>query len=137
MRMDQVILFTCMVIDLVGNLVLGADLKGRSWIFIGATVWGYLGSPASPCATSLALMLAPKDCPKGRLMGACSVLDALSGQFIAPILFAAVFSGTISWYPPAIFVVTAILLLVATLILSMIRIPPDEKLQAAVAEPSE
>jgi MFS family permease len=83
--------------------------------YIIFSICGSFGSGVSPAAHSISLetFSAQGGQESGRLFGAFSVLQALSSQIIGPSLFGYVYMSTVATFPSAIFLLSAICVIVA------------------------
>jgi len=86
-----------------------------------------LGSADHPSVNSLALSLLPTAREKGRLFGALSLIHAIAGSLISPLIFGSVFAWTVGWYAPTAFALSGIMLLVAECFLLMVRLPDENE----------
>lgn len=123
MTFDYRLLVISLIIQISGNVMLGLNVAASGVLFVVASAWNMLGSPFDPCFGSLALGLSPSEVQPGQLFGALGVVDSLSQWFLAAPLYAGVFSATLAWYPPAIFLVTAITLTTVAALVALLRLP--------------
>lgn len=123
---DRALLSACFIIEVISYASIGANARANTTVFIVSTVFHSLAAPASPCASALALQVADKHLDAGRLFGALGIIDALSSTLLSPLLYTVVFSTTIAWYPPAIFIVAAISFTVALVGAALVRMPSSD-----------
>jgi len=86
---------------------------------------GSLGGGFSPAVHSVALELYSRKGGKetGKLFGALSVLHALGSQIIGPIIFGFTYIQTVAVFPPAVFYLSAGIITVSFVLMSLVRIP--------------
>lgn len=115
-RLDLTMTRACLLIEVAGMLALGLNVRSSDVLFIVVSAFLTLGSPGGAACNSLALSFLTHQREAGALFGALSVLTALGSALLSPLIMANVFSATVAWYPPAIFLCAAGILAVALVI---------------------
>ncbi|KAI5479857.1 MFS transporter [Pseudohyphozyma bogoriensis] len=107
-------------IDLVGYVCMALP-GGNPTTFLLWTAVQSLGGGAGPALQSLALAHAsPRDA--GRLFASLSVLMATCSQVIGPVVFGAVFSRSVGFFPEAIYLCASLSFLISLTSLLLVRL---------------
>ncbi|GAC92659.1 hypothetical protein PHSY_000213 [Pseudozyma hubeiensis SY62] len=104
-------------------------------LFFLATAVTSLGGGGGAAMSSLALALLKSPADAGKLFGAWSIVSAISGTVVGPILFAETFKRTTSSFPAAIFAVGTGLFVIALLLLFCVKVRKPISLPALPARP--
>ncbi|WWD19857.1 hypothetical protein CI109_104324 [Kwoniella shandongensis] len=110
----------CLLTELIPYIVLALG-PSQEW-FVGASAMLTLAAPTGPAANSLALSLLPDASQSGRLFGGLGFIQALGATLISPLLFGTLFASTVGWYAPAVFVLAAVVVMLALLCFSFVRL---------------
>ncbi|KAG6836783.1 hypothetical protein H0H93_003204 [Arthromyces matolae] len=100
-------------------------LAPTALVFTGSTILTSLGAGLNPALQSVALALYRRrgGTESGKLFGAMSVVQALSGQIISPAMYGFVYSKTVATFPRGIFVLTVVAITFAFVLLAFVRLP--------------
>ena len=128
-KLDLLIIRSCLALQTVLFGVLALNVSASTFVIISLVLT--LGSADSPAFSSLALSLLPSSREAGRLFGALSVIHAIGGTLISPLLFGTLFAYTVGTYAPTVFALATGLLFIALIITFMIRLPEVESPRAA------
>jgi MFS family permease len=123
-RLDLVIARCCMAIELIPYIVIATNVNSTTFVLM--TMLTTFGSPCGPSINSLALSLIPNSSEAGRLFGGLSVLHTIGSSLISPVLFGTLFSYTVGWYAPTVFIVPAVILCIAQVFLALVKLPGSE-----------
>ncbi|KAG9010331.1 hypothetical protein FRB90_007816 [Tulasnella sp. 427] len=131
-KFDVTIARVSLFVELVSELVITLSVGPKSWT-TGSTMQSF-GAGFAPSLQSLSLFLTPPG-ENGKLFGSLAVVSALGGQVIGPTVFGSIFVATVGSFPKAIFVVAAAGVVVASVALSLVRLPkPEPVFDAAEGE---
>ncbi|OAX30925.1 hypothetical protein K503DRAFT_148240 [Rhizopogon vinicolor AM-OR11-026] len=95
-------------------------------LFACGTILQALGVGYSPAVQAFALEVYNRRGGKGepgKLFGAISVMQALGAQILGPALYGFVYYKTVAIFPGAIFLLSAVLMMVALGLLALVRSP--------------
>jgi hypothetical protein len=128
LRFDLALARGSLLVDLVAYSVMPLAPTGTA--FIGAAVGGAFGGGFGPAVQAVALELFARRpdgsaAQAGRLFGALSVLTASVSQVLGPALFGGVYFASVRAFPEAIFVLSALLVLLSLVLLMCVRLPQD------------
>ena len=129
--LDLVTVRFCMFLSFSGYTLMAFNLNPFHFILCSLLIT--FGSADGPALNSLALSLMPSRSEAGRLFGGISVIGAVGGTLISPLLFGNVWASTVGWYAPCVFGLAASFLLVAQFFLGLIRLDTGIE-DAAAAE---
>jgi MFS family permease len=118
---DLSIIRLSLLVDIFGYI--GMAFLVPAPVFVLLTCLVSFGSCAGPAGNSLALNLIDSSRDAGRLFGGLSVVQAMSSAFLGPLVFSLVFAKTVGTYSPTVFGVAVIVLVIAQIFLSFIRLP--------------
>lgn len=129
LSLDLAVTRLCLFIEVVGFLILGLNAGNSAVIFVVTSAYLTLGSPGSAACNSLALGFLRNQRDAGALFGALAVLSALGSALLSPMIMANLFSATVGFYAPAIFLCASGILAVALISSFALRIGkhPDEE----------
>jgi len=87
-----------------------------------------------PAVQSLALLIYARRGGEGtgKLFGALSVVQALGGSILSPMLFGLTYSRTVATFPQAMFIVGASAVALALLCTLLVRLPKDGAAESVV-----
>lgn len=125
--LDLYVIRCCIIIEGSCWIALGLNIHHSPIIFLVGSCIMTLAAPAPPASNSLMLAMAPNKREVGRLFGAMGVLHALGNAIFAPLVFGGLYSATVDTYPPAIFLLSAGMMLVMQVISWFIRVPKNEE----------
>lgn len=91
-------------------------------LYLIGTAITALGGGGGAAMSSLALALLDSPADAGKLFGAWSIISAIAGTIVGPVLFAGVFERTTSTFPAAIFLVGSALFVVAIVMLCLVKV---------------
>lgn len=131
LSLDLTITRLCLLVEILGFLILGLNAHNSSTIYVASSAFLTLGSPGNAACNSLALGFLRNQREAGTLFGALAVLSALGSALLSPMIAANVFSATVRYYAPAIFLCAAgilLLSLAASLLLRIDRAGIDEEM---------
>jgi hypothetical protein len=133
-RFDLNIARGSLLIDLTAYAIMPLTTSGT--VFLGASMLSSFGGGLSPALQAVALELFARQPGRsvsqaGTLFGALSVLNAVVGQVIGPALFGGVYLSTVGFFPQAIFVLTAVLIVLAFVFVALVRLPKNEEADVA------
>lgn len=113
------------VVELIAYSLMGTAKTGA--VFTVYTILASLGTGYSPTLQSLALALYVRNGGEetGKLFGALSVVYALSGSILSPMLFGFTFSRTAATFPQAMFIIDASAIALALLSTLLVRLPKE------------
>ncbi|KAJ3539408.1 hypothetical protein NMY22_g4751 [Coprinellus aureogranulatus] len=102
--------------------------------FVAFGLFGALGIGFSPAMQTLALAMYARrgGTETGRLFGALSVVQALSGQILGPAVYGFVYIRTVVVFPRAIFLVGLVSVAVSFILMSFVRLPKDSELMKEI-----
>ncbi|GAB1517235.1 hypothetical protein RhiTH_000279 [Rhizoctonia solani] len=152
-RVDLLVVRVSLLIDLIGYILIG--IVTSQMPFIGATILLAFGGGFAPSVQSLALALASpsahiarrgarahgESLPPGakqeigRLFGALAVIHALGAQVIGPAVYSTTFGASIGVYPRAIFWLCAIMVSLAVVAFSFVRLEGGHEPEDSEHEP--
>ncbi|OJA15917.1 hypothetical protein AZE42_11217 [Rhizopogon vesiculosus] len=95
-------------------------------LFVCGSILQSLGVGYSPAVQAFALEVYNRRGGKGeagKLFGAISVMQALGAQILGPALYGFVYYKTVAIFPRAIFLLSAVLMMVALGLLALVRSP--------------
>jgi hypothetical protein len=122
MAFDWGCLLASLLAQGIGLAIMGLNVKASAAMYVTGCFVTTLGAPTSSYISSLALELSPKSVAAGQLFGAFSLVDTF-GRFTSPVLYTAVYSLTLGWYPPMMFLVAAATFMVAIAAAMSVRVP--------------
>jgi MFS family permease len=133
-RFDLNIARGSLLIDLAAYTIMPLTISGT--VFLGAAMLSSFGGGLNPALQAVALELFARQPGRsvsqaGTLFGALSVLNALVSQVIGPALFGGVYLSTVAFFPQAIFVLTAVLIVLAFVFVALVRLPKNEEADVA------
>jgi hypothetical protein len=124
LRFDLALARGSLLIDLVAYSVM--PLAPMNAVPVGGAFGGGFGPAVQ--AVALELFARRPDgsaAQAGRLFGALSVLTASVSQVLGPALFGGVYFASVRAFPEAIFVLSALLVLLSLVLLMCVRLPQD------------
>ncbi|KAL1413843.1 hypothetical protein Q8F55_001627 [Vanrija albida] len=122
-RADLGFLGTSLLVEMLGYLTMGVNAGGSVWQYAIGKAGAIAGSQGTLVIEPLLLELGPKEQAAGRLFGASAVVSTIGGTFFNSLLFNSVLWATIGSYAPALFLVAALLYLLALVFVAGIRAP--------------
>jgi MFS family permease len=115
-----------LVIELAGYLVLALNTARSPAVFVVTSGLLTLGSAGPSACNSLALAFLPHQREAGRLFGGIAVLQAISSNLLAPLLFSNTFAAAVSspagWVEVIFYLACGIIVLAATAF-AAVRVP--------------
>jgi len=113
-----------LILDIIALLVMTVASNGT--LFACGAVLQALGIGYSPAVQAFALEVYSRRGGKGeagKLFGAISVVQALGSQILGPSLLGFVYYKTVATSPRAIFLLTAVFMVVSLVLLALVRAP--------------
>ncbi|ORY31622.1 hypothetical protein BCR39DRAFT_525949 [Naematelia encephala] len=102
-------------------------LNPSSKVFVMLSTLSTFGAAETPSVNSLALSLLPTSRESGRLFGAVSVIQAIGGSLLGPLVFGNLFAWTVGIYAPTVFALAAGIMVLAQVALASVRLPTEPK----------
>lgn len=137
---DMVLVRFSLAMDMLSQVLVSMgpidDSFASQAMFVGFTSLSSFASGVVPSGQSLALCIMQiqahgqpevDKAGSGHLFGAIASLQAIGQMILGPMLFAAIYGGTVADYPKAIFTSAGAILLVSLLMIFMVRPAADLK----------
>jgi len=112
-----------LLVEMMSYILMAIASTGSA--FTVFTAMGSFGAGFMPAVESLALAvyLSRGNTESGSLFGALSVMHALGGQLISPILFGFTYAATVGTFPQTIFVLCAGAMSFSLVLVTFVRVP--------------
>ncbi|OJA15919.1 hypothetical protein AZE42_11219, partial [Rhizopogon vesiculosus] len=123
-KLDLTIARVSLVVDIIAFLVV--ILASNGLLFACGAILQALGVGFSPALQAFALEVYNRRGGKGeagKLFGAIYVVQALGSQILGPALYGFVYYKTVAIYPRAVFLLSAVLMMVSLGLLALVRVP--------------